>query len=143
MPDRTAHSGAELLQSILGFGETVGLVERVVDSGRRVPVVIKRAAVERVASRPRDRIYKARSASINRRVRAHRNLKLLYRVLAKEVRDTVTAYNVGEVVARGVASVNSEGIGAVSIGVSRIFPALLPGNAHKAGVAVGAGIRSE
>src|ERR1039458_10575259 len=136
MPDRAAQPCAELLQSIFRSREARGFIESIVGSGRGVPIVIKRIAVEGVASRSRHRVYEARSPTVDRGVGTHRDLKLLDRVLSVQVRDTVAAYNVGKVVAGRIRSVHSEGVGTIAIRVSRVFTALLPGNAHQAGVAV-------
>src|SRR5580700_6501267 len=62
-------------------------------------------------------------------------------VLPKQVWNAVTADNIGKVVVGGIASIHGESIATVSVGVSRIFSALLSGNADQAGVAVVARIR--
>src|SRR6202044_3718832 len=77
---RTTDAGAELLQSILRFRKTAGFVEGVVGPGRGVAIVIKRTAVEGVATRSRDCIYEACSPAIDRRVGTYRDLKLLDRI---------------------------------------------------------------
>src|SRR5271167_3375207 len=99
--------------------------------------------MERVASRPGHRVDEARSASIDGRVWADRDLELLDCVLAIQVGDAVTAYDVGEEVAGGVGSVHGERIGAISIGVSRVLAALLSGDTDETGITVIAGIRRQ
>src|SRR6202035_487397 len=138
--DWPAQSGAELLQSIFRFREAVCLIDCVVGSRRGVPVVIERAAVERVASRPGHGVDEARSTSIDGRVRADRDLELFDCVFAIQVRNAVTAYDVGEEVAGGVGSVHGKRIRAISIGISRVLAALLSGNTHKTGITVIAGV---
>ena len=99
--------------------------------------------MERVATRPGDRIHEAGSAAVDSGVGADRDLELLNRVFAEQVRDAVTTDDVREVVVGGIGAIDGERSGAISVGVSRIFAALLSGNAHQAGVAVVAGIRRQ
>src|SRR5208282_4566723 len=120
-----------------------GFVERVVGLKRGVAVVIERTAVQSVATRSGDRVHETCSAAVNCGVGADRNLKLLDRIFAKQVRDAITADNIGEVVVGGVGAIDAEVSGTVSVGVSRILAALLSGNAHQSGIAVVAGIRCE
>src|SRR5271165_2336349 len=142
-PDRPTQSGAELLQSIFRFRKAVCLIDCVVGSRRGVPVVIERAAVERVASRPGYGVDEARSTSIDGRVGADRDLELLDRVLAVQVGNAVTADDVGKEVAGGIGSVHGERIRAISIGVSGVLAALLSGDTDQTGIAVIAGIRRQ
>ena len=99
--------------------------------------------MECVASRPGHGVDETRSTSIDGRVRADRDLELLDCVLAIQVRDAVTAYDVGEEVAGGVGSVHGKRIRAISIGISRVLAALLSGDTDEAGITIIAGVRRQ
>lgn len=127
VPERPTQADSKLLENIERFRVSCCLFECVVGSGCRVAVVIKSAAVECIAPGARDGIYKTGRASIERRIGTERDLKFFNCIFSIEVRYPVAPDNIGKVIVRRVGSVDGKGRRPVSVGISGILPALLPG----------------